>query len=553
MKRTASQALGLPLRFTFHVLLSVLTACTSQPTSAPIPSPTPTNPPILQPTNSPTATAVLTQPEINICLSVEPQSLYRFTASEPGRAHILAALEDEVLALPPSLRVETVTVRAGEKVVDSLGRVQAAAPGLMLTLLEGEVRVLEDALEWQLPQMMVRFTLRPGWQWSDGAPLTTADFVLGFATARSVDSFDTRWVANERTATFRAVSETELEWVGLPGYLTSDYAANLWPPLPVHQFVNQTAAEIAANEAANRTPLSYGPFQLAEWRAGEFIRMERNPYYGRAAEGLPYLQTVLYRFDGLNCDVIPSGHEMSNEGLEGWRIETIEGARTDYLHFNLALERFSDVRLRQALGVCVQGDPATASRMLEELGWVDGNSDGVREQNNQLLAFSLSVGPQNNAALAQTLAQNFLACGVNVPAQTLTEGEWLADWPDGVLFGRRFELALVTWPQINGRFPCEVWQTEQIANAANPAGVNVSDYSNPEFDVACHRLQTALEAENLAARETQVREMIERDAPAIAAGRSMLTAYVRLGVSGVQFSASAASELWRLEEVLVTP
>ncbi|MBL8045434.1 MAG: hypothetical protein JNL09_02780 [Anaerolineales bacterium] len=529
----------------------ILAACAAQLTPLPTVPPTPTNPPILQSTNSPAPppTAVLTQPEINICLSVEPQTLYRFARPELGRHHILAALEDEVLIQPPSLEVEMVTVRASEQVVDGLGRVQAATPGLVLTLLGGEVRVLEEAAEWPLPQMRVRFTLRPGLQWSDGAPLTAADFVLGFETARAADSFDARRTAGERTASFRVVSETEVEWLGLPGYITSDYAANLWPPLPAHQFANQTAAEIAASEGANRAPLSYGPFQLIEWRAGEFIRMERNPFYWRAAEGLPYLQSVVFRFDAQNCDVIPSGQTAQTGELEDWRIEETTDTRTDYLHFNLALAQFADGRVRQALGTCAKGDPSSASRVLDELGWVDGNVDGVREQNNQTLAFSLSLSPQANAALAQ----NFLACGVSVNVQTLTEGEWLADWPSGVVFGRRFELALVTWPLINQRFPCEVWQTEQMASEANPAGVNVSGYSNAEFDAACRRVQTALDKETLAAWEAQARAIIERDAPAVEVGRSTRAAYVRPGVSGVQFSASAASELWRLEEVLIAP
>jgi ABC-type transport system substrate-binding protein len=122
-----------------------------------------------------------------------------------------------------------------------------------------------------------------------------------------------------------------------------------------------------------------------------------------------------------------------------------------------------------------------------------------------------------------------------------------------VLFGRRFELALVRWPPINGRFPCEVWQTEQIASAANPAGVNVSGYSNAEFDAACRRVQTALDSEALAAWEAQVRQIVERDVPAVEVGRSRLTAYVRPGVNGIRFSASAASELWGLEAVRVAP
>jgi len=537
--------------------LGLLTACASPPTSIPNPSPTLTQPPSLPSTHSPVApTPILTQPELAVCLSAEPQALYRFAAPEPGRSHILAALEDEALAQPPSLRVETVTVRVGEKVVDGLSRVQAAAPGLALTGLDGDVRVLEDAPEWQLPQMVVRFTLRPGLQWSDGAPLRAADFVLGFETARAVDSFDARRIANERTATLRAVSETELEWVGLPGYMTSDYAANLWPPLPAHQLANQTAVDFAASEAANRAPLSYGPFRLAEWRAGEFIRLERNPFYWRAAEGLPYLESLIYRFNTENiesCDVIPSGQAVRAGELNNWNRQEAADARADYVHFNLALEVFADVRLRQALGVCARGDSATASRVLEELGWVDANSDGVREQNNRLLAFSLAARPESSETFAQNLAQNFSACGVTVTVRALTDGEWLADWPDGVVFGRRFELALIAWPSINQRFPCEVWQTEQIPGEVNPAGVNVSGYSNIEFDMACRRLQTALDGETLAAWETRAREILERDAPAVEVGRSMLTAYVRPGVSGIQLDALAASELERLEEVLVAP
>jgi peptide/nickel transport system substrate-binding protein len=53
---------------------------------------------------------------------------------------------------------------------------------------------------------------------------------------------------------------------------------------------------MAANPAAAREPLGWGPFVVEAWTAGESIRLARNPAYFRASEGLPRLQTLIFRF-----------------------------------------------------------------------------------------------------------------------------------------------------------------------------------------------------------------------------------------------------------------
>ena len=45
----------------------------------------------------------------------------------------------------------------------------------------------------------------------------------------------------------------------------------------------------------NRAPLGTGPYRVAEWKSGEYIRLERVPNYWRGSE-YPHIKQILFRF-----------------------------------------------------------------------------------------------------------------------------------------------------------------------------------------------------------------------------------------------------------------
>ena len=53
--------------------------------------------------------------------------------------------------------------------------------------------------------------------------------------------------------------------------------------LPKHLLEND-AKEILTYDAYNRSPIGTGPFMFAEWKAGEYIRVVKNPDYWRGQD-----------------------------------------------------------------------------------------------------------------------------------------------------------------------------------------------------------------------------------------------------------------------------
>ncbi|MBL8056360.1 MAG: hypothetical protein JNK29_06650 [Anaerolineales bacterium] len=606
--------------------LALGAACAGPPTATPtappvwIPAPTPGpgTPTLPAPTVPPPATPLPTRPAVTICLGFEPESLFRYARPEAdgglSRAHLLALVEDgplDQLAAGPQpallerlpagadVRVDTVSVAAGDRVVDALGRVVTLTAGLTFNLLDGEQVTYGGEGPLALPRRTVRFTLRPGLRWSDGAPLTAADSVFSFQLAADPAAYVPERERLARTAAYQAVDERTVEWTGWPGDLDPGYLDHFWPPLPAHALAGRPVTELAADPGAGRAPLSYGPFVLTRWAAGDQAVLERNPYYWRAAEGLPRLERVIVRFlpdpAALNNALLSGACEVAPR-QPGWRtladagepafVRWAPGPEQVSLFFGLQPQStaaaapgfFADPRARAAVAQCldraaltpppapaerlaaralypdvtVAFDPARGRAVLAELGWVDSDADGRADQGGRPLSVRLVFGPAADpdlAGAAQGVAAQLLAnCGVTVAVQALTDGERLADWPDGPLFGRQFDLALLSWRTAGA--PCAFFLSEQIAEAGNPAGANVAGYRAAAFDAACRRALTA-PAPGPAAAEAEAQ--LARDLPVLPLFAQLRVAAARPEVAGLTLDPLARSELWNAETWTVWP
>src|SRR5262249_3634808 len=137
-------------------------------------------------------------------------------------------------------------------------------------------------------------------------------------------------------------------------------------------------------------------------------------------------------------------------------------------------ELFQDVRVRQAFAYCVDRaglakggaapdsylpfqhplsadvlryrfNPQQGRTLLAQAGWADTNGDGLLDKAGVALTVTLA-GDADHQPLAQAIqAQLQKNCGVGVALRALTAGELRGDWPDGVVFGRRYDLAVFDW------------------------------------------------------------------------------------------------------------
>ncbi len=260
-----------------------------------------------------------------VCLGQEPQSLYLYSplrlygsANREADA-VLQAIYDGpfdslgyqvhpvILEKMPSLadgdaRVETAMVRQGEVYFDPatlLPRALSAGdrylpPGCRdLSCSQrytgGEVR---------MERLVVDFRLRPDVRWADGEPLTAADSAFSFSLHAHRETRDVSKFLVQHTASYQALDEHTVRWIGIPGFLDSEYRTNFWTPLPRHALAGIAPGDLPEAEAAARQPLGWGPYVLESWQPGVQINLRKNPLYFRAAEGLPRFDALVFRFTG---------------------------------------------------------------------------------------------------------------------------------------------------------------------------------------------------------------------------------------------------------------
>ncbi len=457
------------------IVYLALAACTTPPVTLPsvtpeatltatpvssstaVSSPTPTAIPSATPTPRPRA--------LTICLGSEPVSLYLYEDDSYTAKIIREALYDGpidtigytyrpvILQKLPSLAdgdavVNAVPVERGMQVVDARGDVVNLTSGTRIRpsgCRADDCAITFDERPIAPPVMMdsmqVTFTLKSGLRWSDGTPLTAHDAVYSFDLARHAATPNWKWLES-RTQSYVATDDLTVVWTGLPGFLNSTYATAFWTPLPNHAWQRYTPATLLEQAEVRYAPLGYGPYVITQWQPGRSIRLSANPHYFRATEGLPFFDTLTFRFisnqnvktalDALaqgQCDVLsldlylerdlPTLREMEKAGTA--KMYAVVGTPWEHLTFNIAplpdAERpafFQDVRMRQAIALCLNRQaiidrvinglaplPATfvppdhplaaddvvrysyapdeGKALLEQIGWRDTDGDGIRE------------------------------------------------------------------------------------------------------------------------------------------------------------------------------
>ena len=165
-----------------------------------------------------------------------------------------------------------------------------------------------DGTPVMMDQLVADFTMKP-MVWSDGTPVNATDSVYAFNLVIDPDTPTAKYTA-ERTASYEATGDLSTRWTGLPGFRDSTYFINFWYPKPEHLWSGFTAAELLEAEESTRLPVGDGPFKIEEWIAGDSIRLTRNENYYRASEGLPYLDSVTFKF-------IPDTNQLLAQVLSG--------------------------------------------------------------------------------------------------------------------------------------------------------------------------------------------------------------------------------------------
>jgi ABC-type transport system substrate-binding protein len=225
-------------------------------------------------------------------------------------------------------------------------------------------------------------------------------------------------------------------------------------------------------------PIGSGPFEFAEYKPDEYVRLVPNEDYWKT----PYLDEVIFRvipdddaaliaFETGEVDYMPGVPEAEIERLKDDTrfVLTPSGYEcAPWIMFNMAVPLFQDQEFRQAMAYAIDAeaisrnieksnyvggcgisgrgvpgydpnlckyfpyDPEGAAALLAELGWADTDGDGVLDKDGEPMAFELEIWnmgtmPRYGEAIAIQLKE----AGFGVELQTVEFGTWIDDMLGG--------------------------------------------------------------------------------------------------------------------------
>jgi ABC-type transport system substrate-binding protein len=190
-----------------------------------------------------------------------------------------------------------VEVKEGDKVVDANGNNQDLATGMQVRNAAGEV-VEFDGTPIMMKQLVTTIQFRDDLVWSDGTPVSQADYELKMkidcdpaSGATSFFSCDliTNLEFNDRgyIVTTRPGSQAPLYFLAFDGSTLPDI-------YPAHRVLadGRKLADVPASEWTTlpeiaESPIGVGPYVLKEWVKGEKMVFEANPFYYGGAPKTP--------------------------------------------------------------------------------------------------------------------------------------------------------------------------------------------------------------------------------------------------------------------------
>lgn len=425
----------------------------------------------------------------------------------------------------------------------------------------------------------------------------------------AVDELTTRWTGvpgfvekNYATYFWLPLPQLRYQVVGAASLL-ADEAPNRapigWGPYTIQEWVSGDHITLVKNPLYYRAAEGLPKFDKLVYRflgapadtavlatvSGECDVVEDNPAFTaqlreliltQYADKLKFTYTLGPEWEHLDFGIRPAAYD---DGFD-----LLAGDRPDLL---------GDVRTRKALAACVDRqkiisdlfydrsqvplgtlppdhplyqadlpayayDPAEGSRLLDEVGWKDADSNpatpriavgivGVPDGTPLQLSYSASQADLR-AEVAEIVVSSLAECGVGVERDLLNPGDMYAPGPDGVLFGRKFDLAAFTW-QAGSQPGCSLFTSRQIPSAANAwIGTNVTGYSDPTFDAACTAaLWGRPDQADYAGRVAAVERLFAENLPVLPLYYQLQITISRPDLCGLDSDSTARSFLWNLE------
>jgi peptide/nickel transport system substrate-binding protein len=186
--------------------------------------------------------------------------------------------------------------------------------------------------------------------------------------------------------------------------------------------------------------------------------------------------------------------------------------------------------------------------LLDQIGWRDDddNSNTPRislgvlnvPDGTPLVLDLVSTQSELRQLVSGDLARSLIACGIETVVQHVLPTDLYAPGPEGVMFGRNFDLAQFTW-QAGRSNPCFLYTSDQIPNVENLwVGANITGFSSELYDQTCQLAQRA--ALDDSESQAEIQRLFNEDLPVlplyyqlkIAASRPDFCGFNAIDVSG---------------------
>ncbi len=365
------------------------------------------------------------------------------------------------------------------------------------------------------------FVLKPGIVFSDGQPLTAED--IKFTYDKLMDpAVDAAALRNyyQNVSSCEVIDARTVKFTCKEPYFKSLGALGGLPIMPKHIYSQGDFN----NHPNNRKPIGSGPYTVESWETNQSVVLVRNEkYWGQK----PHLLRREYKFivdDNAALQVLTTGGlDFMGMTPEQWNSPTVsDPAFTakfnkaqflypgySYIGWNMTKPMFSDKMVRRALtmlldrdtilktiyhglGTVVSGhffingpecdkaikpwpfDPAQAKQLLDAAGWVDRDSDGVRDKDGQSFKFEILLpsGSPEAEQLATVYQEELKRAGI---ALTIRPLEW-ATFLESI-DKRNFDACMLSWGLVPDPDPYQVWHSSQADKGSNRVA-----FMNPEAD-----------------------------------------------------------------------
>lgn len=409
--------------------------------------------------------------------------------------------------------VHTSGIAIDQVLIDNVyeGLLTRTADGGVADLIAASHTVSDDGLTYT-------FDIRDGVTFHDGADLTVDDVVWSLEQVKD----DGTVKANSE---FSAVDSISADGNTVTITLTQPNSSLLWSLSGRAGLVFEEAADNDLETTANGT----GPYALDAWKQGDSITLTRNEdYWGDK----PLVNEVVFQYfsdSSAEVNAVLAGDLDVATGIEPSLLPQLDG-NSDYdvvagnttdkftLAFNNAKAPFTDIRVRQAIrqaidndaliaasngagynisGPIPQGDPGYADLTDIDAYNPENAKKLLAEAGVSDLALTLTVPSFYGTALTDVLTTEFADVGITLTVKPVEFSAWLED----VYTNHDYDLSIVDHAE-----------SHDLGNWANPD--YYFGYNNPDVQALYAESQTALTADDAAAKLQEAAKIIAEDAPA---------------------------------------